>query len=276
MQPKKFRILSAITAGSLALAVVAITASSGTSRPAKPPALAAQIESFSPVDLDKCPTLWTGYPTGGCVAQLQTDLKIIQDPNLVVDGAFGPVHSQTWNAVTAFQTAHDLPQDGMVGPNTKNAIAAALSGSSVLTPTAPPATAPAPPATAPAPPATAPAPGTSGGSPVTNHCGFATCSAYLSRSVTRAAYQKSTVGGGGFAAVAAVICGVLSIPPLTPVGIACFAEAALHGPWIVQELSDAATQHGASGACLKVTYTRPPVPPAITWWSTNNGQYCKD
>jgi peptidoglycan hydrolase-like protein with peptidoglycan-binding domain len=226
-----------------------------------------------------------------------------------VDGTFGSVGSQTYKAVTAFQQTHNLQQDGMVGPVTKQALDAALS---VPTPTMPPATAPpatapaspatapappatvppataspataaaspatapAPPATAPAPPATAPAPGTSGGSPVTNHCGFATCSAYLSRSVTRAAYQKSTVGGGGFAAVAAVICGALSIPPLTPVGIACFAEAALHGQWIVQELSEAATQHGASGACLKVTYTRPPVPPAITWWSTNNGQYCKD
>ena len=34
MQPRKLRILSAITAGSLALAVVAITASSGTSQTA--------------------------------------------------------------------------------------------------------------------------------------------------------------------------------------------------------------------------------------------------
>ena len=46
MQPAKFRILSAITAGSLALAVVAITASSGASQTAKHAALAAQTESF--------------------------------------------------------------------------------------------------------------------------------------------------------------------------------------------------------------------------------------
>ena len=296
MQPRKFRILSAITAGSLALTVVAITASSGTSQTAKHAALAAQTGSFPPVNLDDCPILHTGYPVGGCVAQLQTDLNIIQGNHLNVDGTFGPVGSQTYNAVTAFQQAYGLPQEGMVGPDTKNALKAALSGSSAPAPTAPSATvpapapsapapapsapapapsAPAPAPSAPAPAPSAPAPGTSGGSPVTNHCGYATCSAYLSRSVTRAAYQKSTVGAGGFAAMAAVICGALSIPPLTPVGIACFAAAALHGPWIVQELSDASTQHGARGACLKVTYTRPPIPPAITWWSTNNGQYCK-
>ena len=152
MQPKKFRILSAITAGSLALAVAAITASSGTGHTATHPALAAQTESFSPVDLDKCPTLWTGYPTGGCVAQLQTDLRIIQDPNLVVDGTFGPVRSQTWNAVTAFQTAHGLDPDGMVGPATKKALESAISVPTPTTP-APPASAPAPPASAPAPPA---------------------------------------------------------------------------------------------------------------------------
>ena len=128
MQPRKFRILSAITAGSLALAVVAITASSGTSQTATHTALAAQTGSFPPVNLDDCPILHTGYPRGGCVAQLQTDLNIIQDPNLVVDGTFGSVHSQTYNAVTAFQTAHGLQPDGMVGPDTKNALEAARLG----------------------------------------------------------------------------------------------------------------------------------------------------
>src|SRR5947208_3896492 len=158
MQPKKFRILSAITAGSLALAGAATMASSGRGHAATHAALAAQTESFSPVDLDECPTLRTGYPTGGCVAQLQTDLKIIQDPNLVVDGAFGPVHSQTWNAVTAFQATHGLDPDGVVGPATKSAIAAALSGSSAPSPAGPP------PSDSPAAPSS-PAPGTSTVSP---------------------------------------------------------------------------------------------------------------
>ena len=138
MQPRKFRTLSAVTAGSLAVAAVAITASSGTSPTAKHAALAAQTESFPPVNLDACPTLHVGYPTGGCVAQLQTDLNIIQGNHLAVDGTFGLSGSQTYNAVTAFQTAHGLPQDGMVGPDTKKALEAALS---VPTPTLPAATA---------------------------------------------------------------------------------------------------------------------------------------
>jgi hypothetical protein len=144
MRPKKFLILSAITAGSLAVAVVAITASSGTSQTAAHSAPAAQTGSFPPVNLDECPILHTGYPQGACVAQMQTDLRIVQDPNLDVDGVFGLVHSQTYNAVTAFQGAHDLPQDGMVGPATKNALKAALSDSSAPIPTVIPPTAPAP------------------------------------------------------------------------------------------------------------------------------------
>src|SRR5450755_1136712 len=144
MQPRKFRILSAITAGSLALAVAAITASSGTSQPATHAALAAQTESFPPVNLDDCPILHTGYPQGPCVAQLQTDLNIIQGNHLTVDGTFGSAGSQTYNAVTAFQQAHSLPHDGIVGPDTKQALEAAIPGDSVPTPTVPPATAPAP------------------------------------------------------------------------------------------------------------------------------------
>jgi peptidoglycan hydrolase-like protein with peptidoglycan-binding domain len=144
MQPRKFRILSAITAGSLALAVAAITASSGTSQPATHTALAAQTESGTPVNLDACPTLHTGYPAGGCVAQLQIDLNIIQGNHLAVDGIFGSADSQTYKAVIAFQQAHNLPQDGIVGPDTKQALEAAISGDSVPTPTVPPATAPAP------------------------------------------------------------------------------------------------------------------------------------
>ena len=80
--------------------------------------------------LDDCPTLLTGYQ-GGCVAQLQADLNIIQGSSLVVDGNFGSVASPTYNAVIAFQKAHGLPQDGMVGPDMKKALAAALSASSV-------------------------------------------------------------------------------------------------------------------------------------------------
>ena len=111
--------------------------------------------------------------------------------------------------------------------------------------------------------------------PVTVNCGIVTCSAYLSRSATKAANEKITVGGGAFAGLALVVCAPLMTPPLTPIGVACGAAAAVQGPWIAQEIGEAATRHGDAGACLKVTYTRTK-PPVITYWSTNNGQYCKD
>jgi Putative peptidoglycan binding domain len=95
-----------------------------------PKPLAAASESFPPVRLDDCPTLLTRYQ-GRCVAQLQADLNVIQGSTLVVDGNFGSVGSPTYNAVIAFQKAHGLPQDGMVGPDMKKALAAALSASSV-------------------------------------------------------------------------------------------------------------------------------------------------
>jgi peptidoglycan hydrolase-like protein with peptidoglycan-binding domain len=159
MQPRKIRILSAITAGGLALAVAGITAGSGTSHPATHAALAAQTESFPPVNLDACPTLHIGYPTGGCVAQLQTDLNIIQGNHLAVDGTFGSTGSQTYQAVIAFQQARGLQPDGMVGPATRQALDAALP---VAAPTVPPTTSPvpAPSATAPSTPADTAAPST--------------------------------------------------------------------------------------------------------------------
>ena len=165
MQPRKFRIISAATVGSLALAAVAVTASSGTSPAPKHPALAAQTESFPTVNLDACPILHVGYPTGGCVAQLQTDLNLIPGNHLVVDGAFGSQGSQTYAAVIAFQQTHSLAQDGIVGPATKQALDAAIS---VATPMVPSATASAP-ITAQAPTTPAQAPST----PAQRTCGTA-------------------------------------------------------------------------------------------------------
>ncbi|MBM2615749.1 hypothetical protein JIG36_09300 [Actinoplanes sp. LDG1-06] len=113
--------------------------------------------------------------------------------------------------------------------------------------------------------------------PVTVNCGIVTCSAYLSRSATKLANQKLTIGGGGYAAAAAVMCFPLTLPPLTPVGVACGAVATVQGAWIAQEIQEAATLHGARGACLKMTFTRPVRGMStITYWSTNNGTYCKD
>ena len=97
MQPAKFRIRLPITAGSLTLAAVAaITVGSGSSHTAQPAALAVQTGSFPPVNLDDCPTLHAGYPTGGRVAELQKELNLIAGNNiLTVDGTFGSVHSRT-------------------------------------------------------------------------------------------------------------------------------------------------------------------------------------
>ena len=134
MQPTKFRILSAITAGSLALAGLTALAvgsgpgsGSGSGQAARPGPFAAQSEPFQPVDLDACPILQAGYPVGDCVAQLQADLNSIAGNNsLTVDGDFGPVGSLTYKAVTAFQESHGLNPDGLVGPETKKQLDAAL------------------------------------------------------------------------------------------------------------------------------------------------------
>ena len=112
--------------------------------------------------------------------------------------------------------------------------------------------------------------------PVTINCGYITCSAYLSRSATRAANDELTAGDDIYHVVTVEICDPLWVIP--PLGAACEVVTAGQGVWIAEEIGDAATQHGPGGACLKVTYTKPVgnLPPSITWWSTNNGEYCRD
>jgi len=70
------------------------------------------------VDLNACPVLAEGY-RGGCVNELQIQLNFVQDPDVDVDGIFGP---ETAAAVAAFQATHGLEPDGIAGPLTKAAL----------------------------------------------------------------------------------------------------------------------------------------------------------
>jgi hypothetical protein len=65
----------------------------------------------------------------------------------------------------------------------------------------------------------------------------------------------TVLAAGGYAAAAAVMCAPLTAPPMPPVGAACGAVA---------------TVHGAQGACPF------PGPSTITYWSTDDGTYCKN
>jgi hypothetical protein len=62
-----------------------------------------------------CPILAQGY-RGDCVRELQKDLN---DPNLAVDGIFGPA---TERSVKSFQDQHNLSRDGIVGSGTTGAL----------------------------------------------------------------------------------------------------------------------------------------------------------
>ena len=115
MQPKKFRILSAITAGSLALAVAAITASSGTSHTATHAALAASasIDPSQLPDLGTCAPMKVGSQ-GPCVEALQYSLEAY-GLKVDQDGQYGAL---TKRAVEAFQSEIGMTIDGIAGPKT--------------------------------------------------------------------------------------------------------------------------------------------------------------
>ena len=276
MQPRKFRILSAITAGSLALAVVAaITVGSGSGHTAQPAALAAQTESFPPVNLDDCPILHTGYPTGGCVAELQKDLNLIAGNNsLTVDGTFGLVGSQTYNAVIAFQQKYHLSQDGMVGPDTKNALERALSGDSVPTPTLPPAggATPTPSVTTPTPSITASTPSITASTPSE---ASVWSKPHLAPAFPDSSIEFNKAQTDYFDSDESKACGLIEayslyVPEIgevvgTVVAGAC--EAA------VKIIEVTAAQAEERGMCLELTFSDPPQP--ITMWpGIYQGKYC--
>jgi peptidoglycan hydrolase-like protein with peptidoglycan-binding domain len=110
-------------AGSGLLAAVLLTTGVAVSElgghsPAKA-RLTASKSATTFANLDNCPTLAQGYH-GGCVDQLQTELNDVDHANLGVDGTFG---STTRQAVITFQQQNAVsPADGIVGPQTKQAL----------------------------------------------------------------------------------------------------------------------------------------------------------
>lgn len=140
MPTKKIRILSIAMAGGLVVTGVSAAAITSGHTPTRA-ALTANMASSPPVNLDNCPVLAEGY-TGGCAAQLQTELNADNGINMPVDGIFG---AQTRDAVKTFQQNHQIaPADGIVGPQTKAALDSHIP-SPVTTPGAAPSQAPSTP-----------------------------------------------------------------------------------------------------------------------------------
>src|SRR4051812_6360889 len=88
MPTKKFRLLSVAMAGGLVLTGATATAIANTGHAPKHAALAANLASSPAVNLDDCPILAVGYPPGGCVIQLQTELNTDNNTTMPVDGIF--------------------------------------------------------------------------------------------------------------------------------------------------------------------------------------------
>jgi peptidoglycan hydrolase-like protein with peptidoglycan-binding domain len=108
MSTKKLRIFSIAMAGGLAVTGATVAGMTSGHAPAHA-ALAAHMASSPPVNLDNCAVLAEGY-TGGCAAQLQTELNADNGTNMTVDGIFG---RQTKDAVITFQQNHQIvPADG--------------------------------------------------------------------------------------------------------------------------------------------------------------------
>lgn len=111
--------ISAFTLAGLVLAGTAGAVFNGTTPASKHSTLAADQSTAPAVNLDNCPILEKRY-RGGCVNQLQAELKADGYPGIAVDGIFGEATRQ---AVIAFQQAHGVaPADGIVGPETKAAL----------------------------------------------------------------------------------------------------------------------------------------------------------
>ena len=83
------------------------------------PTLTTTAASTGYANLDDCPTLEEGYQ-GGCVNQLQTELNGDENASLTVDGSFGALPNRQ-SSLSSRQTVSP-PADGIVGPQTKQAL----------------------------------------------------------------------------------------------------------------------------------------------------------
>ncbi len=110
---------------------------------------------------------------------------------------------------------------------------------------------------------------------VSNNCGIATCSVYISRSGTRSIdrFADKKVAEWGKWGAETAVCGALGFVPYVgvPLGIYC----GFRFEQFDQVLDEAADKN----KCFKVTYTRP-LPGSgattVTHISTNNGDFCED
>lgn len=207
-----------------------------------------------------CPRLVEGQ-TSECVAQLQRLLNSANSEyGLPETGFFGPA---TREAVRDFQTRNGLPALGEVGPQTAQLL---------QTPTNE------------TPDNETPTNETSEERPepdgfqvgaVSENCGIATCSIYVSRSGTRSMdrFLDGKIPHYGSGVAATIACGAWA--PVPYVGPALVIYCGVRFDQFNETLDEAAERN----KCFKITYTNrkiPNMPPAVTHISTNNGDFCTD
>jgi hypothetical protein len=106
-------------------------------------------------------------------------------------------------------------------------------------------------------------------SPFTLHCGFVTCSVYLSRAFTRWLCGRlcpySNASTATIAAVAAVACA-----PVGGIGaVVCAGAAAIWGGFFIDKLGQASSKN----QCLRIRYIPAPTPTPVGLYS-DRSKYC--